>query len=260
MKNTPANSNTEKNGGDIRTVAVLWNENITNPLWAGILEQLGYQTILVEDDLETDHLGTVSVEIILFDAPSWSSSLEQSLNHLKSQTCSPVLCMIDTNNPESISDRALQVCDDFILKPFSPEELSLRIHWILKRHHRKTPEEKNFPPFESIQFDSAKPDEIHKHPYFTIDEAARLVRIKGKRVHLTPKEYKLFCLFASSVGNIFSNQEIIAEIWPSAESATDNDVQQYIYSLRKKIEQDASNPCFLINVPGFGYKLEEKKP
>lgn len=257
MKNKPLLSEAEKKGNGINTIVVLWNESLTHSLLTGILEQLGYQLILIQDDLDIDSLESVSAEVVLFDTQSCCSLVEQRLKRLKELSSAPVLCMVDAIHPFSRSEIIFNSCDDFILKPFSPEELLMRIQWIAKRDHQKKTEEKGRPLAVPFQYVSSKSNDFQKIPYFTIDESARMVRIKGQHVHLTPKEYKLFCLLGSRVGQIFSNLEIIAELWPATQNATDKDVQQYIYSLRKKIEQDASKPRFLINVPGFGYKLAE---
>lgn len=58
------------------------------------------------------------------------------------------------------------------------------------------------------------------------------------------------------MGQIHSTEKIIEYLWPDNKKATPNDVQQFIYCLRKKIEKVPTKPCFLHNVPGYGYKLE----
>ncbi len=258
MKKSEDHLKPENRNDRTTTVAAVFEETFKSAYLLGMMEQLGYQTILVNGNLDNQQIRDVSVEIIFMEVQSWCPLIEQKLERLKTVTRAPVLCIIDPNHPDSRSDKVFNVCDDFILKPFSPEELILRIRWIVKNRFRKASFKIRDLTGADMNMVSGKPDEIQKPGFFAIDEAAKLVFIKGQRVHLTPKEYNLFCLLASSVGKIFSNQEIISEIWKNGQNATDKDVQQYIYSLRKKIEQDASKPRFLINVPGFGYKLESE--
>lgn len=259
MKNPKDNLKSEHHNDRPTNVAAIFEETFKSTYLLGMMEQLGYRTLLVNGNFETHQIEDVSVDIIFFEVPSWCPLIEQKLERLKILTRAPVLCVIDPNHPDSGSDKVFNVCDDFILKPFSPEELFLRIRWTVKERYKKAGLKIRELTDAGLHNATVNPDRVRNPSDFVIDEAAKLVYIKGRRIHLTPKEYNLFCLLASSVGKIFSNQEIISEIWQSSHNATDKDVQQYIYSLRKKIEQDASKPRFLVNVPGFGYKLEREE-
>jgi DNA-binding response OmpR family regulator len=88
-----------------------------------------------------------------------------------------------------------------------------------------------------------------------IDPASKEVRLRGGRVDLSPKEYELVSLLASEPGRVFSTREILGKIWSEGNSATDKDVKQYIYLLRKKLEIDPEHPQVIATVRGFGYKL-----
>ncbi|MEW5826000.1 MAG: response regulator transcription factor [Candidatus Bipolaricaulota bacterium] len=91
-----------------------------------------------------------------------------------------------------------------------------------------------------------------------IDDERKEVRIGGRRVTLSPKEYALLSLLASSPGRVFSSREIVNCLWPGSKRrtyATEQDAQKYIYLLRRKIEADASNPMIVVTVRGFGYRL-----
>lgn len=89
-----------------------------------------------------------------------------------------------------------------------------------------------------------------------LDDAAKKVSLKGEPVELSPKEYELLKLLASKPGKVFSNEEILEKIWTGREFASQQDVKQYIYFLRRKLEEDPENPKIIITVRGFGYKLE----
>ncbi|MBE0634935.1 winged helix-turn-helix domain-containing protein, partial [Candidatus Bipolaricaulota bacterium] len=83
----------------------------------------------------------------------------------------------------------------------------------------------------------------------------------GRTISLSPKEYKLLKLLASSPGRVFPTKEILDELWkpkPDAVGrnyANGQDVQKYVYLLRKKIEVDPEKPELVITVRGFGYRL-----
>lgn len=88
-----------------------------------------------------------------------------------------------------------------------------------------------------------------------VDNAAKRVFLNGAEVKLSPKEYELLKLLASEPGRVFSNEEILQAVWAGRQWATAQDVKQYIYFVRKKLEADPENPKFIITVRGFGYKL-----
>lgn len=88
-----------------------------------------------------------------------------------------------------------------------------------------------------------------------VDDLSKQVQLNGQRLTLTPKEYDILKLLASQPGRVFSNEEILKNVWPEGSFASSQDVKQYIYFLRRKIEQDPQNPERLVTVRGFGYKL-----
>ena len=120
--------------------------------------------------------------------------------------------------------------DDYIGKPFAWEEVRARIAAVMRRY---------------------RPDSAD----IEIDEVGKEVRVRGKTVHLSRKEYRLLKLLASEPGRVFSHEEIIAYLWRPDSYATPQDVQKYVYLLRKKIEEDPANPEFIVTVRGFGYRF-----
>ncbi|MCS6937294.1 MAG: winged helix-turn-helix domain-containing protein [Candidatus Bipolaricaulota bacterium] len=89
-----------------------------------------------------------------------------------------------------------------------------------------------------------------------IDDLSKRVFVNGSEIKLSPKEYELLRLLASEPGRVFSNEEILRAVWAGRQWATAQDVKQYIYFLRKKIEADPEQPRYIITVRGFGYKLQ----
>ncbi len=102
---------------------------------------------------------------------------------------------------------------------------------------------------------SAPGDSKRPAAALVIDPAGKEVRLRGKRVNLSPKEYELVSLLASEPGRVFSDREILERVWPQSHTATSKDVKQYIYLLRKKLEPDAQRPRLIVTHKGFGYKL-----
>jgi DNA-binding response OmpR family regulator len=122
--------------------------------------------------------------------------------------------------------------DDCILKPFHPEELRARIQAVFRRMR----------PRVGLR-------ELH------IDDLRKEVRIGERSVALSPKEYQLLKLLHASPGRVFSSDEILKVLWRRSAYATRQDVQKYVYLLRKKLEEDPKNPRLIVTVRGFGYRL-----
>jgi hypothetical protein len=88
-----------------------------------------------------------------------------------------------------------------------------------------------------------------------IDDATKKVTVRGNLLELSPKEYEVLKLLASAHGRVFSNDEILAQVWTGRDFASAQDVKQYIYFLRQKLEEDPEHPKLIVTVRGFGYKL-----
>lgn len=132
--------------------------------------------------------------------------------------------------------------DDFISKPFHLEEVLARIEAVLRR----------------VQPDT---DISELKLKLKIDDLRKEVSIQGRTISLSPKEYQLLKLLASSPGRVFTSDEILLELWPATVEpdertyADGQDVQKYVYLLRKKLEIDPKDPELIVTVRGFGYRL-----
>lgn len=89
-----------------------------------------------------------------------------------------------------------------------------------------------------------------------IDDGQKEVRINGRSAKLTPREYAVLRVLASEPQKVFSDEEIISQVWSGSPLASADDVRKYIRFLRKKLEENPTNPQVIITVKGFGYKLQ----
>lgn len=88
-----------------------------------------------------------------------------------------------------------------------------------------------------------------------IDQSSKEVFLDGEQIELSPKEYELISFLASAPDRVFSNREILEQVWSDGFAATAKDVKQYIYLLRRKLENNPEQPELIVTVRGFGYKL-----
>ena len=127
--------------------------------------------------------------------------------------------------------------DDYVTKPFAPEELLARV----KAHLRRRPE-KSTGPF--------KLGELHVIP----DEGV-VRNIDGTELHLTSTEFRLLTDLASNDGKALSREDLLERVWGYDYFGDSRLVDVHIRRLRMKIEPDPANPNFLVTVRGTGYKL-----
>ena len=131
--------------------------------------------------------------------------------------------------------------DDYVVKPFSPQELVSRVRAVLRRARPPAAEQNEQP---------LGVGEIH------IDPQKRLVQVNGDERTLTVKEFDLLLLLARHPRQVFTRDQLLERVWGLADYIDPGTVTVHIRRLREKIESDPANPRHLLTVWGVGYKLE----
>ncbi|HAD17330.1 MAG TPA: DNA-binding response regulator [Erythrobacter sp.] len=128
--------------------------------------------------------------------------------------------------------------DDFVTKPFDSEELLARIRSALRR--KAGPLADN----ASREFADGR-----------IDRETHAVTLRGEKVELTPREFNLLWALADHPGRIVTHQSLLETVWGPAHRQDLDYLRVAIRSLRRKMEQDPSNPRLIVNEPGVGYRV-----
>lgn len=134
--------------------------------------------------------------------------------------------------------------DDYLVKPFSGDELRLRVGALMRRAFlaRKS---------EFRQESTA----VYRVGELEVDVHVGDVKLAGKRVELTPKESRIMALLASHPGEVFSKRDLIAEIWGEEYLDSAIAISVYVRRIRAKIEADQGDPRYLRTVWRCGYRL-----
>jgi two-component system KDP operon response regulator KdpE len=131
--------------------------------------------------------------------------------------------------------------DDYIVKPFSAQELLARVRAVLRRAERHADEDFHHP--------------IFQHYELEIDLARALVTSEGEEVSLTATEYRLLQSFAASMGRVQTPEDLLTEVW-GPEYKDDKEILWVCLSrLRQKIEPDPKKPIHIITRQGIGYLM-----
>lgn len=128
--------------------------------------------------------------------------------------------------------------DDFVTKPFDSEELLARVRSALRRK-------------AGPLADTA----LREFADGTIDREAHAVTIRGEKVELTPREFNLLWALADRPGRVVTHEGLLEAVWGPAHRQDLDYLRVAIRSLRRKMEQDPSNPRLIVNEPGVGYRV-----
>jgi DNA-binding response OmpR family regulator len=151
------------------------------------------------------------------------------------------IIMLTARREESDRIAGLELgADDYVVKPFSPQELVSRVRAVLRRTRASFKET-----------DTA----IH-YPGLDINPITRLVQVQGVEVNLTAKEFDMLWLLVQHPRQVFSRLQLLEQVWGISEYIDPGTVTVHVSRLREKIEADASNPTHLQTVWGIGYKFE----
>ena len=135
--------------------------------------------------------------------------------------------------------------DDYLTKPFSIREFIARVKAILRRT-------------EMVNSEKIIDEEIFEFGSLLIDPMKRKVKLEGKKVELTPKEFDLLYLFMSNPGKIYSRENLLNLVWGYEFSGYEHTVNSHINRLRTKIEADLTIPKYILTSWGVGYKFTDE--
>jgi two-component system, OmpR family, response regulator RegX3 len=180
-------------------------------------------------------------DLVLLDVMLPKLSGTDACRRIRAQSDVPII-MLTARDSERDLIHGLDIgADDYVTKPFSAAELLGRIASLLRR--REIDRATNEQVVRTIG--GLKIDFIH-------DE----VTADGKRVLLTPSEFKILSLLASTPGAVHSRRQIMEHLWGSTFVGDEHTCEVHVSTLRRKIERDPTAPERLVTVRGIGYTLE----
>jgi DNA-binding response OmpR family regulator len=138
--------------------------------------------------------------------------------------------------------------DDYVTKPFSPRELAMRVRSVLRRSRSSAAAS---PPPES----GHASETLLTDRDVTVDLSAHEVRIGGKLLQLTSREYDLLVFLLRSPRQAFTREQLLSEVWGWTFGDTST-VTVHVRRLREKLEEDPTVPRRIVTVWGVGYRYE----
>lgn len=153
------------------------------------------------------------------------------------------IIMLTAKKEEADRIYGLEVgADDYLLKPFSPKELMMRVHAVLRRVYSAHKMERRL-----VSYNGG---------LLQIDHTERVVKIEGQTVDLTKNEYDILVTMAEHGDRTYSREQIIEIAFGHDYLGYDRTIDVHIKNIRKKIERDMKEPQFIVTVFGVGYKFK----
>lgn len=185
-------------------------------------------------------------DVILLDIMMPEMDGIEVCQELRKEKNTPVI-MLTAKGEESNRVQGFEVgTDDYIVKPFSPREVVLRVKALLRRATATNYNEAD-----------AMAKNILVFPHLTIDHDAHRVTADGKEVSLTPKEYELLCFLAKSPDKVFNREQLLKEVWQYEFFGDLRTVDTHVKRLREKLNHVSKAAAkMIVTVWGVGYKFE----
>lgn len=203
------------------------------------LEARGYEVDLAKDGIEAIELAErLLPDVIVLDVNMPRMDGIEACRRLREWADMPII-ILSVRGDEKDKVRALdEGADDYVTKPFSVEELLARIRVALRHSAGST---------------VAAP--IFTAGDLEVDLSKRVVRWRGQMVKLTHTEYDLLAYLISNSGKVLTHGEILHNVWGPEYGDEREYVRVFIGQLRRKIEDDPSNPRFIVTESRMGYRF-----
>jgi len=179
--------------------------------------------------------------LIILDLMMPEMTGEQVCEAIRKESNIPII-MLTAKSDENERIKGLSIgADDYLVKPFSPRELVVRVRTVLRRF------QPNEVMADILTFNEGE---------LEIDATRHEVKLHGKIVELTPNEFKLLLVLAKNPHRTFNRTELLEKVQGYNFEGYDRTIDAHIKNLRKKIETDQKNPKYVKTVYGMGYKFE----
>ena len=220
--------------GDEATILIVDDDPRTTRYVRDTLTQAGYAPFVTGDPEEVaDMVEKLSPDLVLMDLVLPNVDGIELMQDITGLVEIPVIFISAYGRDETIA-RALEAgAHDYIVKPFSPTELTARVGAALRQR------------VTSIPF---------TYSDLAIDYERRRVTVAGREVVLTPTEYELLRALSVSGDRVLTYDALLRRVWPANEGNADL-VRTFIKKLRSKLGDPAAKPKYIVNVRGVGYRL-----
>ncbi|MDN4525513.1 response regulator transcription factor [Fictibacillus fluitans] len=225
-----------------KTILIIDDEEKILEVISTYLRKNGYKTIEASTGQEAlRHMKNNHIDFVILDLMLPDMSGEEVCTSIRQEAGVPILMLTaKVKENERINGLSLGA-DDYMLKPFSPRELVMRVKAILRRVNE------NDLLADQISYEGGK---------LAIDANSQEVFVNQSPVNLTKIEYKALLVFARHPNRTFSREELVEKVLGFNYEGESRTIDQHIKNLRQKIETNPKQPKYIQTVFGVGYKFK----
>lgn len=221
------------------TIVVCDDEPQIRKILTITLESADYKVVEAENGKDAiTQVATSHPQLVILDLGLPDRDGLSVLKEIRTWTQVPVIILSVKNSEEDIVKALDLGADDYLTKPFNTSELLARIRANIRRTQQ------------------SDDDTVFKNGNLVIDLAARIVKKKNTEIKLTNTEYLLLVLLAKNTDKVLTHRYILKEIWGPSAVENSQYLRVFIGQLRKKIEDDYTNPEFILTESGVGYRMK----
>jgi DNA-binding response OmpR family regulator len=182
-----------------------------------------------------------TVDLVILDVMMPGMNGFEVCQRLRKHSKVPILFLTARAEVQDRVEGLMMGGDDYVVKPFSHQELLARVEALLRR--------------AQISAKSAPKTYRFGGGSLVINSETLQVFVDGEQIHLTPTETQLLIFLAKHSGQVLSLETIYNGVWPYDSEADPKTVRWYIWRLRQNIEPDPSSPQFILTETGIGYRF-----
>ncbi|MBN2847455.1 MAG: response regulator transcription factor, partial [Coriobacteriia bacterium] len=225
---------------DTRRILLVEDEVQTRSVVEAYLERDGYWVTAAADGARAlEAFGEHRYDAIVLDLNLPEVSGEEVCRRIRDVSDVPII-MLTAKGAEEERIAGLDLgADDYLVKPFSPRELTARVRALLRRAHAESEPQRSHVAYGPLE----------------IDLAGHKVFLEGKELDLTASEYKLLTTLSRYPGRVYSRMELVEKVLGYDFEGYERAIDSHVKNLRSKLDDDPKEPRFIHTVFGVGYRF-----
>lgn len=223
----------------MNNILIIEDEEKISSVLKAYLEKEGYKVYLAFNGTEGLKLfGTVKFKLVILDLMLPDIQGEEICRTMRNISQVYIYMLTAKSGLEDKIEGLNSGADEYLVKPFSPRELTARVNALFRRIDL---ESSNVLCFNNGDLKICKDD--------------RTVKVKDREINLTPNEFDILYVLAVNKGRAFSREQLIGKVFGIDFEGFDRTIDVHIKNIRKKIEEDSKNPKYILTVTKLGYKF-----
>ena len=218
-------------------ILIVEDDEDTAEVVCTLLENAGFRATAVDSgSVALDEISAQNPDLVVLDLNLPDISGIDVLKNVRSHSFLPMIVLSGFGKDR---DRVVALdagADDYMAKPFSPEELIARVKALLRR----------------VEW-TPKPETHLRVRDLELDMPRRQASIKGQKLHLTPIEYGILVMLMRAAGNVVTHDELLRSVWGENYRGDFSVLRVNVSRLRQKLEDNPRRPTYIVTAPGQGY-------